>query len=354
MDDAALRAWFDERTARHEFSGVALAWRDGGPAFSYAGGLAHRGHGVPITDRTRFAIASVTKMITATTILRLVDRGLVELSQPLVEILPEAQRPVALTAAHTVHHLLSHTSGLRDYHDDEDPNSFIALWDRIPTYHVRRPVDVLPLFADLPAVRRPGQAFQYVDANFVLAGLVIEALAGRRWEDVAAEEILGPAAMADTAVEAIDDEPARLATGYVTDDGPADRRRSNVFSVTANGMPDGGMISTATDLARYVDSLVGGRLLSPPLLAAMTRPQGPPSTDLEQYGYGCWLVVEDGAVTIIGHGGGDPGVSARVAHHLAAGTTIVVLCNQDRGSWAATRQITEAFGLADPRKIPIS
>ena len=80
MDDAALRAWFDERTARHEFSGVALAWRDGGPAFSYAGGLAHRGHGVPITDRTRFAIASVTKMITATTILRLVDRGLVELS----------------------------------------------------------------------------------------------------------------------------------------------------------------------------------------------------------------------------------------------------------------------------------
>ena len=83
----------------------------------------------------------------------------------------------------------------------------------------------------------------------------------------------------------------------------------------------------------------------------MMTPQAPPSADLEQYGYGLELVVENGAVTILGHGGADPGVSTMVAHHLAAATTIVVLCNQDRGSWAATSRLTTEFGLTDPRDV---
>jgi CubicO group peptidase (beta-lactamase class C family) len=351
MDPVTLRTWLDDRVASHDFSGVALVWRSGAPDFFYAGGLAHRGHGVPVTDRTRFAVASITKLATAAAALRLVDRGLVRLDQPLTDVLPEAHRPAALTPAHTLHHLLSHTSGLANYHDDEDQTwaSFTSCWDRIPSYHIRRPADMLPLFADLPAVRPPGDKYQYSDANFVLAGLVIEAATGRSWADVVADEVFAPAGMTETAVEALDQDPARLATGYLTDDGPPERRRANYFSVTANGMPDGGMITTAPDLARLIDALLEARLLSPALTAAMTRPQGPPSTDLEQYGYGCELVVEDGVVTILGHGGSDPGVSTMVTHHRAARTTIVVLCNQDRGSWAATLKLCEAFGLRDPR-----
>ena len=116
-------------------------------------------------------------------------------------------------------------------------------------------------------------------------------------------------------------------------------------------MPDGGMITTATDLSRLVDALLGGKLLSPPLLAAVTTPQTTPSTDLEHYGYGLELVVENGVVTILGHGGSDPGVSTMVSHHVVAGTTIVVLCNQDRGSWAAVKYLTKEIGLTDPRDV---
>jgi CubicO group peptidase (beta-lactamase class C family) len=351
MNADALRSWLDERVASHAFRGVALVWRNGAPEFSYAGGIAHRGHGVPVTEETRFAVASITKLATAAAALRLVDRGMLSLDQPLLEVLPGDQQPRALTPAHTLHHLLSHTSGLANYHDDEDRTwaSFTSCWDRIPSYHIRRPADMLPLFAELPAVRPPGEKFQYVDANFILAGLVIEAATGRPWSDVAADEVFGPAGMIDTAIEALDLDPPRLATGYLTDDGPPDRWRANYFSVTANGMPDGGMITTATDLARLIDALLEGRLLSPALADAMTRPQGPPSSDIEQYGYGCELIVEDGVVTILGHGGSDPGVSTMVTHHRAAGTTIVVLCNQDRGSWAATLRVGEALGLRDPR-----
>lgn len=348
MDEASLRAWFDQRVASHEFSGVALAWRDGAPIFSYAGGIADRAHGVPVTGETRFAVASVTKMPVAIAALRLVEEDLLRVDRPLVDILPPEHRTAAMTREHTLHHLLSHTSGLPNYHDDTAAG-WSACWDRIPTYHARRPADLLPLFADLPAVHPPGERYAYSDANFVLVGLVVEAVTGRPFSAVVADEVFVRAALADTAFEALDEDPARLATGYVVDDGPPERWRSNMYSVTAGGMPDGGLITSATDLARLVDALLNGRLLSPAVLEMMTSPQTPPSSDVAHYGYGCELVVEDGAVTILGHGGNDPGVTAEVVHHRAAETTIVTACNQDRGAWAAAKQIAASLGLSDPR-----
>ena len=276
MDDS-LRAWFDERVDAHAFSGSALAARGEETLFSYVGGLAHRGLGVPIGEDTRFGVASITKMVTAIAALRLVDQGLVRLDQPLTEILPAEQQPAALTREHTLHHLLSHTSGLANYHDDDDPTlaSFLANWDRIPVYHIRRPADMLPLFRDLPAVAPPGTEVAYNDAAFILAGLVIEAVTGRHWDEVVADEVLVPAGMADTGLEAMDSDPLRLAVGYMTEDIPPDERRTNIYGLTASPMPDGGMITTPADLVRLVNALLGGRLVSGELLAAMTRPAGP-------------------------------------------------------------------------------
>ena len=353
MEPDALRSWLDHRVGTHEFSGVALVWTAGAPAFQYAGGIAHRGHQVPITGETRFGVASVTKMVTATAALRLVDRGVLRLDRPVIEVLPAEHRTRALTPEHTLHHLLSHTSGLPNYHDDaaQTWDSFVGALDRIPGSKALRPADVLPLFADLPAVRAAGEKFEYSDANFILVGLVIEAATGKSFYEVATEEVIRPAGMADSGFEQLDQDPPRYATGYLYAADPPDTWRSNVFSLTGKGMPDGGMITTAQDLARLIDALLGGRLLPPPLLAAMMTPQTPPSADVEHYGYGLELVVENGAVTILGHGGSDPGVSTMVAHHVDAATTVVVLCNQDRGSWAATCRLTKELGLRDPRDV---
>ena len=279
------------------------------------------------------------------------DRGLVRLDQRLIDLLPEHQRPTALTKEHTLHHLLSHTSGLRNYHADEDKtwDSFTSCWDRIPMYRIRRPADMLPLFVDLPAHAAPGVEYRYGDANFILAGLVIEAVTGRPYADVATEEVLVPAGMVDSGFNELDQDPRRLATGYLVSEDPPDRWRANYYSVPVAGMPDGGMITTAPDLARLIDALLDGRLLEPATAQAMMTPQGPPSEAIEQYGYGCELAVEDGAVTIIGHGGSDPGVSAMLSHWRAAAITTVTLCNYDKGSWAATQRLAAELGLADPR-----
>ena len=352
MDTDSLREWLDARVAAYQFSGAALVWRGGEPVFSYAGGIAQRAHAVPVTAATRFLVASVTKMVTATTALRLVERGLLRLDQPLVEVLPAEHHPSALTGEHTLHHLLSHTSGLPNYHDDEDqtPASFTSNWDRVPVQRARRPADLLPLFRDLPPNFAPGQRYRYADANYVLAGLVIEAVTGTPYAEAATAEVLAPAGMGDSGFDQRDADPPRLATGYLHEDGvPFGEWRSNVFSVPSGGMPDGGLVTTPADLARLVDALTGHRLVSAETFAAMTASQCGRTQSVDRYGYGLEMGYLGDRLVVLGHNGLDPGVSAVVAHHPAANTTIVVLCNHDRGSWAVNLRLATELGLTEPR-----
>ncbi len=351
MSEGELRAWLEAEAAARRFSGVVLAWRGGAPFFEHATGLAHRGHRVPNTIGTRFQVASVTKMITATAALILVERGGVGLHQPLTEVLPPEHRPAAMKQGHTLHHLLSHTSGLANYHDDDDQTwaSFTSCWERVPVWAIRRPADMLPLFADLPAEAEPGARLKYGDANFVLAGLVIEAVTASPYAEAVSELVLGPADMGATGFFDLDREPDAMATGYLLEDPPAGTPRSNIYSVPARGMPDGGMVTTAADLARFLDSLAAAELVSAPMVAEMLSPRGLIRDDLEAYGYGMELFVDDGATTIYGHAGGDPGVSAMVSHYVGDAVTTVVLCNIDRGSWAACQQVASALGIREPR-----
>ena len=139
MSFDAVRGRIEAVPAERGFSGVRRLTMRGEERFSHATGYAHRGHRVPNVSSTRFAVASVTKMITAATALRLVDDGQLDLHRPLVELLPSEQQPRRLSLAVTTHHLLSHTSGVGDYFDEQIQSwePWLALWDRIPTYHVR-------------------------------------------------------------------------------------------------------------------------------------------------------------------------------------------------------------------------
>lgn len=348
LDSEALRTWIDEQSAQHLFSGVALVRAEGETLFEHATGLAHRGHRVPVSIETRFQVASVTKMITAATALKMVEEGALSLDRPLIGYLPPAQRPASLDERHTLHHLLSHTSGLPNYHDDEDETwaSFMGALDRIPASRARGPLDVLPLFADLPAVDDFGE-FRYCDANYVLAGILIEWVSGRPFNEVARDKVLDPAGMARSGFFELDLEPDDYATGYVVSDEPAETWRSNTYGLTASAMPDGGMTTTAHDLDRFMESLRDGKVLSKETFDSMLTVHG--SDEEESYGYGMELVVDDDSVIIYGHSGLDPGVTAVVSHYVGAGITVTVLCNQDQGSWPVAQRIATDLGLHDPR-----
>lgn len=349
FDRAALQAWFEERAAGHAFSGVAHVRFAADEPFTFAAGLAHRGHRVPVRPDTRFVVASISKLTTAVAALRLVDRGLVGLDARIVDVLTATERPTTLRPEVTLHHLLAQTSGIANYYDDEADgwDAFVASWDRIPTYRVRRPADLLPLFVDRPPVFEPGERFAYSDANFVLVGLLLERLTGRTYAEAMRTEVFEPAGMTASEVGSFDDEPTDLASSYVTSEGPPETWRSNVFMVPVTSMPDGGLIAPAGDLVRLVDAIEDGRLLPAELADRMRRPQGPATGD-EAYGYGCWLRLADGEVVAWGHGGYDPGISALLGHYPATGTTLVVIGNDDRSAWEASRQLAAALGVPAP------
>jgi CubicO group peptidase (beta-lactamase class C family) len=329
-------------------SGVALVTEKGETLFEHAAGLAHRGHGVPVAVNTRFQVASVTKMITAATAMKLVEEGALSLDRPLTAYLPPDRRPTALDERHTLHHLLTHTSGLPNYHDDQDETweSFTAAMERIPVSRARGPMDLLPLFADLPSAGDFGE-FVYRDANYVLVGVLIEWVTGRTFAEVAREKVLVPAGMVDTDFAELDLEPPGFATGYVVSEAPQDRWRSNIYQVPAGGMPDGGMTTTARDLDRFIDALSTGKVVGSNSVELMLTPHA--SDDEETYGYGMELVLDGETVTIYGHSGLDPGVSSVVSHFTGRGITVTVLCNQDHGSWPVAQKIASELGLHDPR-----
>jgi CubicO group peptidase (beta-lactamase class C family) len=351
LDTAALTAWLDDQARQHLFSGVALVTDSRQTIFEHAAGLAHRGHGVPIVPTSRFQVASVTKMITAATALRLVEEGALALDRPVTAFLPRDHRPAALDDRHTLHHLLSHTSAIPNYHEEEDETweSFTAAMERIPFSRARGPLDLLPLFADLPPVGEPGE-FVYRDSNFIVVGILIEWVTGRDFAEVARDKVLVPAEMADTDFAELDLEPAGFATGYVVSDEPPESWRSNIYQVPARGMPDGGLTTTARDLDRFIDALAGGKILDAETISLMVTPHGVEEGTPEAYGYGMELVVDDGSVSIYGHSGLDPGVSSMVSHYVDPGVTVTVLCNQDQGSWPVTQRIASDLGIEDPRE----
>jgi CubicO group peptidase (beta-lactamase class C family) len=352
MDPSAVAAWLDDRAARHEFSGVVTAWAGGSSVFRHAAGLAHRGLGVPMRVDHRFRVASITKMITATAVMRLIERGEVGLDTRVTEVLDPDSRPTAVTPAMTVHHLLSHTSGLANYHDEDDETfeAYKACWEIVPPHRAREPGDLLPLFADKAPRFAPGEGFSYGDVNYILLGMILAAVTGSSFRQVATEEVLVPAGMDSSDFDDLDTDPHDLAVGYQVSDQPAALWRTSAYANAVGGMPDGGLITTATDLCIFIDAFRGGQLVSTETRTQMLSSYGRINDDLEHYGYGMEMWIDDcDDVTIFGHAGGDPGVSGLVSHYVDHDTTIVVLCNHDRGSWAVSRYIAEALGIDEPR-----
>lgn len=322
--DGLLRRWVDER----DLAGSVLITRGAGTVFEGCYGLADRSCGSPVTPATRFATASVTKMFTGVAVVDLVNRGLLDrFDRPVVDILPPRRRPSTLRDDVTVHHLLSHTSGIADYcEEDEDTPGYCAdygsLWDDRPSYRMQRPVDFLPLFDDLPPLRAPGLTFHYSNAGYVVLAQVVEELTGQPFIQVVEERVFAVAGMRDSGFFRLDEPVPDLAVGYLPRPSSDSPWRSNIYRVPVVGGGDGGAQVTARDAGRFISALDDGTLLGPLRDRALQR-HGRKGESAWGYGYGVWL-MSDGSLS---HDGGDPGVEALVRRWPEHDTNLVVLCN---------------------------
>ncbi|AIQ59651.1 penicillin-binding protein [Paenibacillus borealis] len=291
---------------------------------------------------TRFGIASGSKLFTAIAICQLVEQGKLSFDGKVLEVLDKLKFPL-FSPEITVHQLLTHSSGIPDYFDEEVMEDFAALWKDIPMYTLRRPGDFLPLFAALPMKFTPGEHFHYNNAGYIMLGLLVEAVSGMSFTDYVEQHIFRPCGMQDSGYFALDALPANVALGYI--DSENGQSISNIYSIPVVGGGDGGAFVTAADMQKLWTCLLGHKLLQPETTILLLTPHIQEDEDT-YYGYGVWIRVRNGVVLKYHVMGSDPGISFRSAVYPASGVNFTALCNRSRGAYRLM-QVVEGNLLLD-------
>lgn len=341
----SLAEQLDMWEREHDLSGSFLLTRGGETVFEHTVGYADRATSTPVTPATRFATASLTKMFTAVAVADLVNAGSLTFDSRVVDLLPADRRPSTLLPQVSVHHLLSHTSGIADYSEEEEdaPNyleDYGSLWVDLPCYSIERPIDYLPLFGDLEPYRPPGEQHQYSNAGYILLGLVLEEVTGHAFADVVQDRVFARAGMGSSGFFRSDEPVPDVAIGYLPRSGPDAPWRSNIFSVPVIGGADGGAHTTARDVDRFLHAYADGTLLGASQERVLTRHVD--AGEGFSYGYGV-LLYPDGRY---GHGGGDPGVEVLAARWPDKDAHVVVLCNGEDLAGEVRDLLLEAAGLS--------
>jgi D-alanyl-D-alanine carboxypeptidase len=312
----ALQSLLDDFVRDQRLPGAVLAVAGPNVELTVTSGVLNRRTAAPVTPRSRFYVASVGKMITATAILQLVDEGRIRLDQPVAELVAPAGSldELANWRSITVEQLLDHSSGLPDYFDDDYEEA--ALADRRMLVDVER---ALSLVVGQDATGEPGAAHDYSNTNYALLGLVLERVDQASLGAVLARRIFVPAGMTETGVGA-DPRAEGVASAHAARRGPS--VHANVIAYDSR-LGDGPITTTAGDLDRFLAALLRDkRLLRPPTLARMLAP----SRRDDEYGLGIQINETDWG-TAYGHDGSVTGFKAEAWYYAEHQTSIVFLTN---------------------------
>ncbi|MFI6528340.1 serine hydrolase domain-containing protein [Streptomyces uncialis] len=235
-----------------------------------AAGTAVRGTGRQVDPDGRFRIGSITKTFTATVVLQLVGEGRITLDEPvetyLPGVLPDGDRI-------TVRQLLNHTSGLYDYTDDPRyvpvDDAGLARWVRTDRWRTYSAATMVAEASERAPHFPPGQGWRYSNTNYLVAGMLVQRVTGRTWNQEVERRIVRPLRLRDTSMPSasplIRGPHARNYTRLPS--GPVDTTELNPSVAGAGGA---GVSSTA-DLARFHSALFRGTLLRPVELTEMKR-----------------------------------------------------------------------------------
>lgn len=305
-------------TADGSFSGVVLVVYRGTLVLGKGYGWADQEQGAANGLATRFRIASLTKSFTAMAVLLLEAEGRLHTADPVCAYLspcPGQWRGV------TLHHLLTHTSGIPDY--VRTPGFFDGGL-RQHTSGQR----LLALVADAPLLAEPGSRFAYSSSNYLVLGLVIARVVDPTlpvevaYERYLEERIFAPLRMESTGTGPCEAGSAGLATGYI-----AGGQRAMVCD-PSNFFAMGDLYATAPDLYRWGEALANDRLLAAPAQDRMFAPYVATPQYRTSYGYGWYLTQLEGS-EYFWHEGAAPGYRAYFRRERGEDTLIIILSNYE-------------------------
>jgi len=282
----------------------------------------------------RFRVGSITKSFVATVLLQLVGEGTLRLDDSLERWLPGL---VPNGRSITIRELLQHTSGLFDYVNDSGFRTAVlanALRVWTPRQLVKVAVSHRPLF-------RPGRRWSYSNTNYILAGLVIQAVTHRSVGDELRDRIFRPLNLQHTSFPSGPTISGPHVDGYLFYGSPFMRDTAHVSPSAA--WAAGAIVSTVQDVAIFYRALLGGRLLSPALLAEMETTVSTGSGD----GYGLGLLaIHTACGRMLGHDGDFPGYATEAFTSPNRQRQLVLFMNSDQNTSRINDAITETLNTA--------
>lgn len=302
--------------------GVALTVDGPGVHFDGTAGFADRDQQVLWRPEHLFRIASNSKTFLGVLAAQLAEEGLLDLDAPLSDyVSAELVNRIENAESATVRQALNHTSGIYDYLDSD---GFSEACSANPS-RVWTPEDALTYAFDEASSFSPGEDWEYSNSNYLLAGLALDAVLGHAHAVEMQQRIFTPLSLNATFYEHQQELEGELVHGYaIPEDG------DSLFDFYAfdqgYGMADGGLVATASDLARFIAAVGEGTTLLSSQARSLMFGQMIALDDSEQYGLGVSL-LETPYGEAVGHGGGLDGYTSEMFYFKEKQLSIVLFTN---------------------------
>ncbi|WP_440706186.1 serine hydrolase domain-containing protein [Heyndrickxia oleronia] len=306
-----------KRMETDHIPGCAIAVSKKGKMIYQKGfGVKNLESGDSVTPKTIFGIASVTKSFTALAIMKLEEEGLLSIHDPVIDYLPELQisciQPIDSIK---IHHLLTHSTGLAPIRRREELNDF----HQHLNYLAETNHDILGT---------PGEFISYCNDTFLLLGAIIERLTGRLFRRYMTEEILAPlhlhrSTFSIEELQKLED----VSTPYVFNEEKRDYE-IHLWPALGNYEVGGGIRSNVVDLLKYGELFLNQvpPIITKKQLEKMWKPYMPLSTN-SFYGYALEVTPNYHGMTLVEHGGGQPGVSSHFGFIPEQDLVVAILTN---------------------------
>ena len=292
-----------------------------------------------VSEKTVFALGSISKQLVAALVLQLSQEGKLSVDDAVAQHLPDF---TALPPELKIHHLLSHTSGMREEFAQADLRE---LFDKPGTTFA----DYVEAARDTPADWPPGSRWSYGNVNYMMLTVIAERLTGGPLEKTLAQRFFEPLGLHSLQLCASEPQEAPgHARGYVRCDGELVPHPPENVSLFRGS---GGFCGSAVDVARWTRALATGKVIDAKSYRQMTTRAALANGGKAEYGFGIDLGSHDG-VQRNGHGGYGAGFSAQVGYYPDAQLTVVVLTNRD---FASPEQIERKIarrllGVPEPKR----
>lgn len=302
------------------FNGSVLVAEKGKLIYKNGFGQANKEWNSPNKTNTKHRLASISKQFTAMLIVQLFAKNKLQLDTPITSYLTDY--PKATGDKITVHHLLTHSSGLPNF--TSFPNY------RTIMRKTHSPKELIALFAHLPLDFTPGEQFAYSNSGYVLLGAIIEEITGKSYEQVLQEQIFSPLGMKDTGYESNRTILKNRASGY--------HRNANTFEQSAyidmtTPYAAGALYSTVEDLFLWDRALYTEKLMPKKYMDLLFEKQMPAWG--QHYAYG-WEIGKmpigntKETVATISHGGSINGFNTQITRFPSQQSLVLLLNNTGR------------------------